>query len=49
MERRKLVKPQSTETLEHVAVYACEDNTYCPDNSGKCGSGCPCANTLNCP
>ena len=32
MEKRKLVKPQNTETVENVAVYACETNGYCPTN-----------------
>ena len=45
MERKQLVKPQNTETVENVAVYVCETkpNTWCPTNSSdSCGSGCPC-------
>ena len=54
MERKRLAKPQSNETLESVAVYACETpNNYCPTNSepgcSVSGSGCPCGtNTLIC-
>ena len=55
MEKRKLAKPQSTETLENLDVYACEDtNSYCPSNTvsgcgaGSSGSGCPCPNIPLC-
>jgi hypothetical protein len=33
MEKRKLVRPQSTETVENVVVYACEAPNLCPNNS----------------
>ena len=51
MEKRKrLVKPQSTETLENVDVYACENNIGCVTNgeSGCGGTECPCVNVYVC-
>ena len=48
MEKKQLVKPQNAETVENVAVYACETNMYCQTNDGSCGSGCPCPNTYIC-
>ena len=50
MEKRKrLVKPQSTETVENISVYACEVNPYCPNtNPSGCGGGCTCLNISNC-
>ena len=48
MQKRKLAKPQTDETVENVDVYACETNGYCQTNSGSCGFGCPCPNTYIC-
>ena len=49
--RRILAKPQSNETLENVAVYACETNSSCLNGTSGCGgtgSDCPCPNTYIC-
>ncbi|MDR2808691.1 MAG: hypothetical protein LBB43_06780 [Spirochaetaceae bacterium] len=46
MEKKQLVKPQSNEALENVAVYACESNSICGDKINySCGSGCPAIGT----
>ena len=41
MEKRRLVKPQNDETVENIAVYACENNYICGfTNTKNCGNSC---------
>jgi hypothetical protein len=46
MEKVRLVKPQTNETVENVAVYACEKNFICGETNtngcgNRCGDACP--------